>query len=114
MAVPSGYTAMGIIGYTFKGTYSSTVTYNRYNTVYYNGSSYVCIKDNTVNQTPEDDGVCWHLIAEGYNETLVNELYTMIVNNRFSAPISADDTGAYELADNDGTLILAEWRFKEE
>lgn len=113
MAAPSGYTALSVVGYTFKGTYSSTATYNRFNTVYYNGSTFVCIKDSTINQTPEDDGVNWHLMAEGFDETLFNELKAMIISNRFSAPISADDTDSYELADDDGTVILADWRFKE-
>ena len=113
MEVPSGYTALGVVGYSFKGTYSSTTTYNKYNTVYYNGSTFVCIKDNTINQTPEDDGVCWSLMAEGFDETTVNELKAMIISNRFTAPIVADDVGSYELADDDGTLILADWRYKE-
>lgn len=113
MAVPSGYTALGVVGYSFKGTYSSTTTYNKYNTVYYNGSTFVCIKDNTINQTPGDDGVYWHLLAEGFDETRFHELQAMIISNRFSAPISADDTDATVLADDDGTVIYADWRYKE-
>lgn len=114
MAVPSGYTKIGVVGYTYLGTYSSTTTYNRFNTVYYNGSTYVCIKDNTVNQTPENDGVYWHLMAEGFDETLFNELRDMIYHNQFYAPVLTDDnTDSYELADDDGTVILADWRYKE-
>ena len=113
MAAPSGYTALGVVGYTFKGTYSSTATYNRFNTVYYNGSTFVCIKDSTINQTPEDDGVYWHMMAKGFDEPLVDELKEMIVSNRFFAAISADDSDASKLADDDGTIVLADWRFKE-
>lgn len=52
-------------------------------------------------------------MAEGFDETLFNELKAMIVTNRFSAPISADDTDTCVLADDDGAIILADWRYKE-
>lgn len=114
MAVPSGYTKLGVIGYSDKGTYSSTVTYNAYNTVYYNGSTYVCIKDGTINMTPSDDGVYWHLMAEGFDESLFNELRDMIYSNQFYAPILVDDDNdSAVLIDDDGTVILADWSFKE-
>lgn len=113
MAAPENYTELGLVGYTYKGAYRSTATYNKFNTAYYNGSTFVCIKDNTINQTPENDGVYWALMAEGYDETLFNELRDMIYHNKFYAPISTDDTEKYELMDDDGTFILADWRFKE-
>jgi hypothetical protein len=113
MAVPSGYTKLGVIGYAFKGTYNETTTYNKYHTVYYDGSTFVCLQDNVINQTPENDGVYWHMLAKGFDETFVDDLKEMIIANRFYAAISADDTDSYELADDDETLILADWRFKE-
>ena len=68
MGVPQGYTALGLVGYTDKGTYLASATYNRYNVVLYNGSSYVAIKDGITGITPSNDGVNWRLFANGFPE----------------------------------------------
>ena len=68
MAAPQGYTALGLVGYTDKGTYLASATYNRYNVVLYNGSSYVAIKDGITGVTPSNDGVNWRLFANGFPE----------------------------------------------
>ena len=68
MGAPQGYTALGLVGYTDKGTYLASATYNRYNVVLYNGSSYVAIKDGITGVTPSNDGVNWRLFANGFPE----------------------------------------------
>lgn len=66
MPAPEGYTSLGVIGYTDKGTYAAGTTYNRFNVVLYNGSSYVAVKDGLTGVTPANDGVNWRLFANGF------------------------------------------------
>lgn len=66
MPAPEGYTSLGVIGYTDKGTYAAGTTYNKFNVVLYNGSSYVAIKDGLTGVTPTNDGVNWRLFANGF------------------------------------------------
>lgn len=66
MAAPEGYTPLAIVGYTDKGTYSAGTTYNKYNVVLYDGSSYVAIKDGVTGVTPSNDGVNWRTFANGF------------------------------------------------
>lgn len=68
MAAPEGYTELGLVGYADKGTYLPDVTYNRYMCVYYEGSTYVALKDGLVGVTPVD-GEDWKYLAKGFNET---------------------------------------------
>lgn len=64
MAVPEGYTKLGLVGYSFKGSYSDTATYNRYNCVNYSGSTFVALADNLTGVTPEA-GTNWAILANG-------------------------------------------------
>lgn len=66
MAAPEGYTPLAIVGYTDKGTYNAGTTYNKYNVVLYDGSSYVSIKDGVTGVTPSNDGVNWRTFANGF------------------------------------------------
>lgn len=66
MPAPEGYTSLGVIGYTDKGTYAAGTTYNKFNVVLYNGSSYVAIKDGLTGVTPANDVVNWRLFANGF------------------------------------------------
>ena len=66
MPAPEGYTSLGVIGYTDKGTYAAGTTYNKFNVVLYNGSSYVAVKDGLTGVTPTNDGVNWRLFANGF------------------------------------------------
>ena len=53
MAAPEGYTKLGNVGYADKGVYSADATYNKYNAVYHEGSTYVALKDNLHGVTPQ-------------------------------------------------------------
>ena len=66
MAMPSGYTELGIVGYADKGTYSASATYNKPDVVYYNGSSYVALKDGMKGVTPSNNGKNWKYLARGF------------------------------------------------
>lgn len=67
MAAPEGYTKLGNVGYADKGVYSADTTYNKYNTVYHEGSTYVALKDNLHGVTPAD-GANWRYMAKGFTE----------------------------------------------
>ena len=65
MATPIGYTKVGTIAYSDKGAYNSFATYNKYNVVVYNGSSWVCKQDGVTGIIPVE-GDNWHLMARGF------------------------------------------------
>lgn len=67
MAAPEGYTKLGNVGYADKGVYSADATYNKYNAVYHDGSTYVALKDNLHGVTPAD-GANWRYMAKGFTE----------------------------------------------
>lgn len=56
---------LGKIAFTWKGNYSAGATYVRQDVVYYNGSSYVCLQDNTVGQTPASLTAYWQTFTQG-------------------------------------------------
>lgn len=61
---------IGKVIFLNRGIYSLTKTYNKLDTVRYNGSSYICIKDNE-NKKPTNQEY-WQLIAPvgAYNPTI--------------------------------------------
>ena len=58
MNVPSGYTALDLVGFTDKGTYSSSSNYVRNDLVHYQGKIWKCKVDDTANVTPTE-GAKW-------------------------------------------------------
>lgn len=73
MAAPEGYTKLGNVGYADKGVYSADATYNKYNTVYHEGSTYVALKDNLHGVTPAD-GANWRYMAKGFTEAAADAI----------------------------------------
>ena len=65
MAAPEGYNALGKIGISYKGEYSSTGSYTRLDAVYHNGSSYLALKD-APSGAPNNDGTNWMYLAKGF------------------------------------------------
>lgn len=65
MAVPEGYTELGRIGFVDRGTYASGTTYRIGDVVYYNGSTWVALKDNLKGVTPVT-GANWKYMARGF------------------------------------------------
>lgn len=65
MAAPAGYTELARIGFVDKGTYASGTTYRIGDVVYYNGSTWVALKDNLKGVTPVA-GANWKYMARGF------------------------------------------------
>jgi len=60
---PTGATGPQGPGFIWQGTWSSLLTYNVDDTVYYNGSSYICIASST-NNIPSSSPTFWSLVAQ--------------------------------------------------
>lgn len=64
-------TDLGLVGIVNKGSYDSTVTYNKGMFVLSGGSTWLCIKDNTKNVTPSLAATTnWQLMALGASTLL--------------------------------------------
>lgn len=68
MATSEDYRELGIVGYTYKSSYSSETTYNRYNCVEYEGSTYVALKDGLTGVAPSNDETNWKYLARGFQK----------------------------------------------
>ena len=58
MNVPSGYTALDLVGFTDKGPYNSATAYVKNDIVHYGGNLWRCLVDDTTNVTPTE-GTNW-------------------------------------------------------
>lgn len=96
MNVPSGYTALGLIGFTDQGVYNSATAYVRNDIVHYNGNLWRCLVDDTTAVTP----------AEGANWTVYLAEPTSAAED-IIAPVEATATSTriYAIGDQ---LILAD------
>lgn len=79
MVNPTGYTALDLIGFTDKGTYSSSANYVKNDLVHYGGNIWRCLIDDTTGIAP----------AEGVNWTLFIGEPTNLVE-RIIAPVETD------------------------
>lgn len=73
MAAPEGYTELGRIGFVDKGTYASGTTYRIGDVVYYNGSTWVALKNNLKGVTPVA-GANWKYMARGFAAELLSAI----------------------------------------
>lgn len=69
MNVPSGYTALDLIGFTDRGDYSSSATYVKNDLVHHNNSIWRCLVDDTTAVTPAE-GANWTVYIQ--NGTTLN------------------------------------------
>lgn len=90
MSAPAGYTRLGVVGYSMKGAYNPTATYNQYNTVTYQGNTYYCKVDNTSSIAPTNTSY-WGIVAEVPVATT-------------STPGKVKPDGTTVTIDNDGTI----------
>lgn len=67
MAVPENYKKLGTVGTAYKGDYEPNTQYKYLNEVYYNGSTYIALKDNPTG-APNNDGINWKYSARGASE----------------------------------------------
>lgn len=79
MVNPTGYTALDLIGFTDKGTYSSSANYVKNDLVHYGGNIWRCLIDDTSGIAP----------VEGVNWTLFIGEPTNLVE-RIIAPVETD------------------------
>lgn len=73
MAVPENFRKLGTIGTAYKGDYDPNKQYKYLNEVYYEGSTYIALKDNP-DGTPKDDGLNWKFLAKGFIEQEISAL----------------------------------------
>lgn len=73
MAIPSGYSLLGRIGYNDRGVYSENNEYVRGDVVYHEGSSYVALTTVT-GIDPTDDNTNWKYLARGFVATELSEI----------------------------------------
>ena len=73
MAIPSGYSLLGRIGYNDRGVYTKNSDYVRGDVVYHEGSSYVALTTVT-GVTPADDNTNWKYLAHGFGATELSEI----------------------------------------
>lgn len=73
MAIPSGYSLLGRIGYNDRGVYTESSDYVRGDVVYHEGSSYVALATVT-GVTPADDNTNWKYLARGFGTTELSEI----------------------------------------
>lgn len=96
MAVPEGYEKLAVLGISYKGNYDETLTYNYLNAVYYEGSTYVALKDN-VTTIPANDGVNWKYLARGFIAHLLSELTA--IDNQGLLDVAGSTVDAQDLID---------------
>lgn len=63
--------SLGTVGIADRGNYSASATYVKGNFVYYDGSSWLALKDNLTGVTPEE-GDNWKYLARGYAAELLS------------------------------------------
>lgn len=64
MAVPEGYKSLGTVGIAYKGEYAPETPYKYLNCVYYQGSTYLALKDSPTGE-PNNNGADWRYLAQG-------------------------------------------------
>lgn len=73
MAIPEGYTFLAKLGIAYKGDYSEAETYEKFNAVYYNGSTFIALVDNP-DGPPIADGANWQYMAQGFLSQVISSL----------------------------------------
>lgn len=73
MAIPEGYTFLAKLGIAYKGDYSEEETYEKFNAVYYNGSTFIALVDNP-DGPPIADGANWQYMAQGFLSQVISNL----------------------------------------
>jgi hypothetical protein len=92
--------ALLVEGFSYLGTYSSGTTYQPYQTVTYNGSTYVSLTTNHLNNQPDISPTFWSLIASAgtiatrqhYTFTMPNASVTSVTISGNVLTLSATNT----------------------
>jgi len=73
MAIPTGYEKLAVIGIAYKGDYVDGTAYMLMNAVYYNGATYVALKDNPTGP-PAADVINWQYLAKGFTDGVLSAI----------------------------------------
>ena len=73
MSIPTGYEKLAVIGIAWKNEYVQGTAYKTMNAVYYNGSTYVALRDNPTGP-PAADGANWQYLAKGFEQQLLSAI----------------------------------------
>lgn len=71
MAIPEGYEKLAVIGIAYKGEYDPETEYHMMNAVYYEGSTYVALKEHPEG-VPTADGANWMYLAKGFIQNMLD------------------------------------------
>lgn len=66
-------------GFTWQGTYSSAITYNYYDVLYYGGSSWISVTTSNVGNTPSTATQSWNLMVSGGENQLPSGTYGAVL-----------------------------------
>jgi hypothetical protein len=72
--------SLGKIAFTWKGVYSAATTYAKQDIVSHNGTTYVCLADGTIAQTPALLTAYWQQFAQGVG-TVTASAGQIVYNN---------------------------------
>lgn len=105
MPVPEGYTPLGNVGIAYKGDYESEVQYKYMNAVYYEGSTYVALKDSPT-CLPADDGENWKFLAKGFKKSHLSNIRAIDTEGLLGEVNGEVDAQALldKVADKDGDI----------
>lgn len=101
-------TDLGLVGIVDKGEYSAAATYNRGNFVYYNGSTYLCLLDDTHNILPTIN-TNWRYLAKGFDAfgaVMFNTVQTLSESEQDRARQNINAQGDVFLSVSDGKLCI--------
>lgn len=91
-------------GFTWRNSWSSSITYQEYDAVLYVDSAYVCIAPNVIGVAPGTDDSKWNLMAQGASATQVNTDWNAtsgvaeILNKPTLGTAAAEDATAFDPA----------------
>jgi hypothetical protein len=89
MNVPSGYTALDLIGFTDKGNYSSSANYVKNDLVHYNNKIWRCLLDDTSNNTPAE-GTYWTIFVDSYSQ--LENLTDVVISSKTAGDVIEYDS----------------------
>lgn len=92
MAAPENYKKLGTVGTAYKGEYQPGKDYKYANTVYFDGSTYIALKDNP-DGNPKDDRVNWMYLARG-GDGVSGGTVISVNGQTGEVNLSASDVGA--------------------
>lgn len=83
MNIPENYEKLGKAGFTPKGAWSATETYNRLDVVYYKGSSYIVVNNGVTGVTPSETDQNYIIMAAGQESDEVVTRYDYANDDSF-------------------------------